>query len=102
MVKKMLDILLSSTFDLVIKNGDFDFGDATNQNQNLIILASKGEFKQSPTVGVGIIDYILDDANTDELEGVIQNEFEKDGLTIDKLKVNKDYTIDKIAYYKRK
>lgn len=99
MAKERLDILLTDEFDLKIQGGDFVVEDTTLQNQNLLILASKGEFKQSPTVGVGAIDFVLDEASAEDLEVAIQNEFEKDGLSIDSLQVSSDYTIKKEAYY---
>ena len=79
---KPYDILLDEDFDMQAKDGDFIVGDATLQHQQLLLLSQKGEFKQSPYVGVGISNFLLDDANVHELHQEIQNQFEIDGMKI--------------------
>lgn len=37
------------------------YGDATSQHQAIVLHACKGEFKEFPTLGVGIIDIVNDD-----------------------------------------
>jgi len=81
---KLFDFFLKG-FDLQIKNGDFVVDECTNQNVQILIMAEKGEFKQSPTVGVGIVNYIEEDKSGDELAAEIQSEVENDGATIVKM-----------------
>ena len=76
------DILLDEDFDMKAKNGDFIVADATLQNQQLILLSHKGEFKKDPQVGIGLSNYLLDDANVHELHQEIQLQFELDGMNI--------------------
>lgn len=85
---EVVDYLLDENFDLRIANGDFVKGDATLQHQKKLLLAEKGSYKQSPTIGVAIRNEILNDAEPDELESNIQSEFEKDGMTISKLELH--------------
>lgn len=40
------------------------FGDATAQHQAIVLYAGKGEFKEYPTLGVGIVDMVNDDDAT--------------------------------------
>jgi len=81
------DILITEDYDLRVENGDFVTGESTRQHQNLIILADKGEFKQFPTVGVGILRY-LEGHDGDNLAREIRTEFNKDGMTVKGIKFN--------------
>ena len=59
----------------------FELGDIANQNQDLIILAEKGEFKEAPVKGVGIRSFI-DDENPDGMLRAIRTELREDGMTV--------------------
>lgn len=82
-----------------IADGDFVKGDATLQHQKSLLLASKNDYKSSPITGVQIRDFMLEDVDPDELQVVIQSEFELDGMTIDRLKLNSFEDIEIIAEY---
>ncbi len=79
------DFKIDEQGDVVIKNGDFATHDATMQNQELILLSHKGEWKQSPWVGVGIEDYIDDEIGVTTLHSEIQKQFELDGMQVQKI-----------------
>jgi len=97
----MVDFEIDETGDIQFKNGDILItGDATLQNQKLIILAQKGDFKEYPLVGVGARDYILDNVSADQFQGEIQKQIEDDGMKIAKLTISKNYEIDLEATYK--
>jgi len=85
---KIQDILLDENFDVIAENGDFKMGDATLQNQQLLLLTGKGEWKQSPVVGIGLAEYLLDDAPVDELHQEIQKQFSLDGMKVKKIEGN--------------
>ncbi|MDP2723211.1 MAG: hypothetical protein Q8O72_10670 [Bacteroidales bacterium] len=85
---KTTDILLDADFDLQAKNGDFVLGDATLQNQQLILLSHKGELKQEPLLGVGLRNYLLDDATIHEMHQEIQKQFSLDGMTVNEISGN--------------
>lgn len=78
----MTDILLDDGFDLKIENGDLVIGDSTEQHQQLLLLANKGELREFPTRGVGIRGWLLDD-QAGNLNGAIKREFEADGMTVE-------------------
>lgn len=61
----MSDILLNKDSDLKIENGDFVIGSSDKQNVKLIVESFKGEFKEFPLVGFGVINYIK--TNTSEM-----------------------------------
>lgn len=71
--------------------------ETTPQNQAFLLVAHKGEFKENPTVGVGVAD-MLNDHDFAHWRRLITAEFERDGQTIDKLVLNeKGLTIE--AHY---
>jgi len=78
----MTDILLDDNLDLLIQNGDFVIGDAEEQIQQLILMASQGSFRNSPLTGVNIVQYIksrLGPAEIDALKQKIKLQFQYDG-----------------------
>ena len=80
-------ILIDETGEILVQNGSMVVGDVTRQNMYFILLAQKGEFKERPTLGVGISDMVGDE---DELEWKkrIREEFKKDSLKVDKNDLN--------------
>lgn len=92
----VFDILRDSTGDLKIKDGDFVIGESTTQHQTDILLSQKGDFKQWPTLGVGLFNFLLGDDSVDEFKQVVQAEFENDGMEINSLNIKPDgkYNID--------
>ncbi len=89
----MDDIILNNG-DLVIEDGDFKVGDATKQNQQLLLLSQKGEWKQSPLTGVGIADWLKGEKQGG-LKAEIKQQFKADGMTVKKIElVNGSVNID--------
>ena len=95
----MNDIQLNTGGDLEIKDGDFAIGDATLRHQEHIIIANKGEFKESPEIGVGIID-ALNSENPKQVLSDIKRNFEYDGMDVKTLRFTSEGKIDVDAEYK--
>lgn len=88
------DILLADDGELAIVDGDFVIGDSTKQNQKLLLISQKGEWKQSPLTGVGIDNWLKDETQGG-LKAEIKQQFKADGMTINSLIVNgQTITID--------
>lgn len=94
----MIDFLLDENFDLMIANGDFVMGDATEQNQALLLLAQKGEVRQFPDAGCGSQDW-LDDDEVSDLGAEIQKQLELDGMKVKKIEVFESGKINIDAHY---
>jgi len=94
----MTDILLNDDFTFRHRQGDFVTGESTKQHQKALILASKGELRQFPFIGVGLANYLNDDAFGD-IKGAIQQEFERDGMTVESISVFEDGTLSTKAVY---
>lgn len=92
---KVFDILTGDDDDIYFVNGDFATGESTYQHMRDIILSHKGNYKQSPFVGVGLSTYENDDDGQRSLEAETQNQLELDGM---KVILNKSYYAD--AEYK--
>ena len=72
--------------DIVVENGEMVLGDVLQQNQALILTLHRGELKESPAVGVGISDMLLDH---DPLlwRSRIREQLEMDGQTVNDIKI---------------
>ncbi len=90
MANKSKGILLDEKGDLLIevqRDGKGQIvqglvlGDVAKQNQNTIILAEKGEIKNSPLLGVGIASY-LDDESPSELLREVRINLRMDGQKV--------------------
>lgn len=85
----MNDILLNTDLDLDFVNGDLVIGDATKQNQHLLIISSKGDWKENPTIGVGAAGYLKDEDEAG-LMAEIKTQFEKDGMKVSAINVSNE------------
>jgi hypothetical protein len=98
MAKQMTDITLDVTEDLTISAGDFSLKENTAQHQQQLILNNNGDFKQSPMLCVGAIDY-LDDENFQELMRKISREFIQDGMDVKRVELSPEGIVKTDAYY---
>ncbi|AUS06473.1 oxidase [Pseudotamlana carrageenivorans] len=85
----MTDILIDTNNELIIENGDFVIGLSDEQHQKHIIIANKGEYKESPEVGVGIQQMLNNDEFTASLIE-IKKQLEYDGMTVNNVSYNPD------------
>lgn len=82
------DILLDAeTDDLIIKNGDFYIGDSKQQEVNLLINTSIGNWFQYPTIGVGIINYLAGNISARQIEQAIELQLKNDGFIIEDINI---------------
>ena len=81
------DISLDPTLGIQVSSGDFLIAEATRQNQTLLLLCQKGEFKQHPTCCVGVETYL----ERSELAGLnreILTQFSADGMDVREISTN--------------
>jgi hypothetical protein len=80
----MKDLLLDDSMDLKIANGDFVIDRSDEQQQEVILLATEGDFKQHPDVGVGLEGFIHDE----DIEGMVAKvraQYSADGMTVNEV-----------------
>lgn len=73
-------------YDFRIVGGKLSIAETTAQNQTLILVAHKGEFKEHPMVGVGIAD-MVNDHDFSLWKREITNQLELDGQRVNKLNI---------------
>jgi hypothetical protein len=92
------DFICDDKGEMMIKNGHFVVGESTAQHQKFLLLAQKGDYRQYPSVGVGINNFINDDDLAD-VGFIIQKEYELDGMKVKKLEVFSDGSVKVNAPY---
>lgn len=84
------------TNQFILRKGDFFIDDTDLQDQKEIIFCNKGNFLESPSLGVGISKYSNSPLSKPELERLIRKELEKDSVnvvTINVKQVEDDFDI---------
>jgi|SRR5690606_26502830 len=77
----------ANIWDVKVENGDFVVGDATEQNQGILLVCNKNDVKAHPTICVGARSY-MDDEGPENLIRSIRKEYVKDGMTVNRLSMN--------------
>jgi len=77
------------TYDLLLDGRGMTVGETTAQNQTMILAAHKGEFKEHPTLGVGIAD-IVNDHDFRQWKRIIVEQLEADGQKVEKIEINEN------------
>lgn len=96
------DIKLDNNNDIMIENGDFVISDADQQNLKLIIQAQKGQFYETPLIGVGIGDEMNSVTTFQNLKNRIKNNMALDGYDADGIMIDDDFNITTNAKRTRK
>lgn len=81
----MIDVLLNDDMTVRIENGDFVYGDATLQNQRLLIVSSKTDFKETPMRCIGAHRFV-EEEQLDAFAREIRQEFTLDGMKVNEIK----------------
>ena len=85
----MIDVTIGEDFDLSLENGDFLLSESTEQSLQMLTLANKGEWRETPQAGVGIVNYLNSQDTTEQtLRREIQVQLDLDnfnptGISID-------------------
>lgn len=90
-------ILLSDNGDLLITNGNLTIGDSDDQNVTSILSAVKGEIKENPLLGVGLINYVnKQNNNLEQLKREVSVNLKADGYNIDRFSLDESggFSID--------
>lgn len=96
----MKDLLLDDNGDIQFDdNGELITGDATNQNQQLILIANKGEWKEFPELGVGIVE-MLSNENYNEIMIEAKKNLEYDGMEVNNIRFTENGKLMVDAKYK--
>ena len=83
----MMDIQLTSDLELAFAAGDLVIDDNLKQAQQLLLGTNKGEWKQNPKAGVGVVNFI-ESAATGELSREIREQYSRDGMRVNSVKIS--------------
>lgn len=83
----MIDIQHTISGDIDISSGDILYTESTVQHQRDILLSGKGHYKESPEVGVDVMEYINDNEPEDMFRA-IRKEFTRDGMKVTKVSID--------------
>jgi hypothetical protein len=81
-MKPVVDIMVDGTGELLFGYGDFNFDASDIQHVRHIVLASPGDFKQYPVLGVGVVKWLngpIDISGQNKLKSVIGLQLKADG-----------------------
>ncbi len=70
----------ATTGDLLISDGTLSIGDVREQNAQLIVISERGEFKEYPTLGVGLSKYVNSTGKEREMLREIKVQLALDGI----------------------
>ena len=82
----MIDILQTSDGDVELTD-DLVWTEPTEQHKRDLLLASQGDFKESPAVDVDCVAYLPDTDPADFLR-TVRKQCEKDGMRVDEITYN--------------
>jgi len=86
------DILLDENNELLIIGGDFVMGQSDQQHVKNIVESFKGEYKQNPLVGFGVINYLKrDDKIESEFRRDLKIQLENDGYNDSNIDLTKGF-----------
>lgn len=78
----MTDILLNDNYQPTITNGDWQLTTADRQNVYLLLSTLKGEWKQTPFLGVGLKNMLNDEAPFATIKAELTTQLELDGARL--------------------
>jgi hypothetical protein len=85
----MTDILIEEGGDVLLRGGDFASGTSDEQQVQLILASSQGEWKQYPELGVAL--YRAKNGRIDSfMERDIRVQLQADGFVLERLSTNED------------
>lgn len=85
----MQGILLNKeTFELELSNKQLSIGTTDEQNVQLILLTNKGEWKENPVLGAGLLSYLHSNASDMQIQRQIRLQLSLDNIKPKTLKVN--------------
>lgn len=79
-------ILLTDDSELYLPNGKMVIGDASLQNQRVLLGSCKGDLKNAALSGVGANAFI-EDNDSDAFAGEIRKQFARDGMKVKSINI---------------
>jgi len=87
------DILLTDDEELQFLGGDFLVGVSDQQHIQHILKAKKGQYYQSPLIGLGIVDFTNGDLDRDLIRQQIRTQLKSDNYLPTEVFITEDFEI---------
>ncbi len=88
------DLKLTENNDLAIENGDFVIAESDIQHVKLLLQTVKGDYKQFPTTGCNLIDFIKKGVSDKKIEYEITTQLKADGYSLTKTSIDNTGNLD--------
>lgn len=75
-----MDYLLDNEGKMLIKNGDFVIGESEQQEIELLLMSSPGDWKENPAVGCALPTLIKSRSTETKIKKVINQQLTNDGF----------------------
>ena len=98
MPRQMMDIALQEHNELDVVLGDFAIRDSALEHPLQLLWAQKGDFKEQPQIGVGIVQYI-DDEDFSPLLRAIGIALVQDGMQVQSIQVTENGQLNINEHY---
>ena len=79
MGKQYKDILLGTDYTPIVKDGDFAVGECLDQEVDIILKLSQGQWRSNPLLGPGLFRFVNGAIQAEDLIGVVQSHLSIDG-----------------------
>ncbi len=79
MGKQYKDILLDTDYTPIVKDGDFAVGECLDQEVDIILKLSQGQWRSNPLLGPGLFRFVNGAIQAEDLIGVVQLHLSIDG-----------------------
>lgn len=93
----MNDITIDQNGDIDLSNGDVSYVESTQTHKADLLIASSGDYKESPLSGVGSIDYVMDSSPNGYLREV-SRQMAADGMKVKKVRLEANELIIEAEY----
>lgn len=83
-----MDFLLDTSGDISINNGDFAIQKSEQQEVELLLMSSVGDWKENPSVGVNMPQLVKSRSTETAIKKVIHEQLADDGFKKVNIKIN--------------
>lgn len=83
-----MDYLLDTNGKMLLKNGDFVIGESEQQEIDLLLMSSPGDWKENPAVGVNLPQLVKSRSTETAIKKSIHEQLTADGFKKITIKIN--------------
>lgn len=85
------DITYNTSYDLQFSGGDFLIEDSDEQEVQSLLIHAPGNFKQSPTAGVGLTQFIAGPSGNASINRIVREQLKADNKVVQRVVVGRRF-----------